>query len=222
MSIYGSLMSRLVVASVKDYLFFYAVGLLVITVFDSGASVAHNFVEHGHEGELPYYLSLPISRTGFLVAQSLYGVSDTLIKIFPPLLGIMYFMGRLTAPGVLFALVALVLLGMGISGLLVSLSFIAFKSVDIYNMVIAALSALLIRFSTVFYPLIFIPNFYSPVSVFNPLTYGADLTRWILGFDPGILVNPVLAVAVVTAVAIGTLVLSAGIVGKLVEGIKSG
>lgn len=215
-------MSKLVANNVKDYLFFYAVGLLVITTFDSGASVAHNFVEHGHEGELPYYLSLPISRTGFLVAQALYGVSDTLIKILPPLLGIMYFMGRLTVLGALFAVLALVLLGIGISGLLVSMSFIAFKSVDIYNAVIAGLSAILIRFSTVFYPLIFIPNFYSPISVFNPLTYGADLTRWVLGFDPAFLVNPILAAAVVTAVAIGTLSLSAGIVDKIIEGVKSG
>ena len=52
-TIYGSLMSRLVLGKVQDYFFFYAVGLLVITVFDSGTSVAHNFVEHGHEGELP-------------------------------------------------------------------------------------------------------------------------------------------------------------------------
>jgi ABC-type polysaccharide/polyol phosphate export permease len=214
-------MSQLVSDKVPNYFFFYAIGLLVITVFDSGASVAHNFVEHGHEGELRYYLSLPISRPGFLVAQSLYGVSDTLIKILPPLLGILYFMGRLTVPSVLYALVALVLLGMGISGLLVSMSFIAFKSVDIYNAAIAGLSALLIRFSTVFYPGIFMPDFYSPISSFNPLTYGGDLARWLLGYNPRFLADPLVGVAVVTALALGTLVLSAGIVDKLIEGVKA-
>ncbi len=222
MAVYGSLMSKLVAGTVQNYLFFYAVGLLVITVFDSGASVAHNFVEHGHEGELPYYLSLPISRAGFLLAQTLYGVADTTFKMLPPLLAILFFMGRLTVPSVIFAILALLLLGMGISGIMVSMSFIAFKSLDIYNAVIAGLSALLVRFSTVFYPLIFMPNFYSPVSLFNPLTYGADLTRWLLGFDPGLLLNPVLAVAVVSAVAVGTLALSAGIVDRMIEGVKAG
>ncbi len=101
------------------------------------------------------------------------------------------------------------------------MSFIAFRSVDIYSAVLAGLSALLVRFSTVFYPLILMPNFYSPVSFLSPLTYGADLTRWLVGFDPQFLLNPILAAAVVTAVAVGTLSLSAGIVDKIIEGVKA-
>ena len=80
---------------------------------------------------------------------------------------------------------------------------------------------MIVRFSTVFYPLIFMPSFYSPISVFSPLTYGADLTRWVLGFDPNFLLNPILAAAVVTGVAIGTLSLSARIVDKVIEGVKA-
>jgi hypothetical protein len=51
---------------------------------------------------------------------------------------------------------------------MVSLSFIAFKAVDIYLAVLAGLSALLVRFSTVFYPLAVMPNYYSPISVLSP------------------------------------------------------
>lgn len=221
-TVYGSLMSRLVSGTVQNYLFYYSIGLMVITVFDSGASIGRHFVEHAHEGELPYYLSLPISRRGFLAAQALYGVTDTMLKVLPPLLGILAFMGRLTVQGAFFAVVALLLLGLGISGIMISMSFIAFKSVDIYSAIIAGLSALLVRFSTVFYPLIFMPSFYSPVSYLSPLTYGADLTRWFLGFDPQFLLNPLLAAAVVTAVAIGTLTLSARIVDNIIEGVKAG
>jgi len=57
--------------------------------------------------------------------------------------------------------------------------------------------------------------------VFSPLTYGADLTRWVLGFDPKFLLNPILAAAVVTGVAVGTLSLSARIVDKVIEGVKA-
>src|SRR2546425_9724639 len=110
--VFGSLMARLVAGTVQDYLFFYGIGLMVITVFDSGASVGRNFVEHAHEGELPYYLSLPISRRGFLAAQALYGVADTMLKTLPPLLGILFFMGRLTVLGAFFAVLALLLLGL--------------------------------------------------------------------------------------------------------------
>ncbi len=220
-AIYGSLMSRLVSVNVPDYFFFYAIGLMVIIVFDSGADVGRHFVEHAHEGELPYFLSLPISRRGFLASQALYGVANTMIKILPPLLGVLYFVGRLTVLGALFAAVALFLLGLGITGIMISFSFIAFKSIDIYSAVIAGLSALLVRFSTVFYPLIFLPNFYSPLSLLSPLTYGADLTRWVLGFNPSQLLDPTIAALVITGIAIGTLSLSARIVDKIIEGVKA-
>jgi ABC-2 type transport system permease protein len=221
MTIYGSLMGSLVGSNIPDYFFFYAIGLMIITVFDGGSQVGRHLVENAHSGELPYYLSLPISRRGFLAALSLYGIANTMLRILPPLLVILALLGRLTVQGAVFATVAMFLLGLGISGIMVSMSFIAFKSVDIYSALIAGLSALLIRFSTVFYPLILMPNYYSPVSALNPLTYGADLTRWVLGYDPGRLLNPLLAAAVVTAVAVGTLSLSAGIIDKVIEGVKA-
>ncbi len=64
LAVYGSLMSRLVSVKVPDYFFFYAIGLMVIIVFDSGADVGRHFVEHAHEGELPYFLS-PSPGEGF-------------------------------------------------------------------------------------------------------------------------------------------------------------
>jgi hypothetical protein len=42
----------------------------------------------------------------------------------------------------------------------------------------------------------------------------------VLGFDPNLLLNPVLAVAVVTAVAIGTMSMSALVMDKIIEGVK--
>src|SRR5437867_12722064 len=108
-----------------------------------------------------------------------------------------------------------------ISGKIVSIYYIEFQSVYIYSAFLAGLSALIVRFSTVFYPLILMPSFYSPISVFSPLTYGADLTRWVLAFDPNFLLNPILAAAVVTGVAVGTLSLSAKIVDKVIEGVKA-
>src|SRR3989475_7165547 len=105
---------------------------------------------------------------------------------------------------------------------MVSLSFIAFKAVDIYMAVLAGLSALLIRFSTVFYPLAVMPNYYSPVSVLSPLTYGADLTRWVLGFDPKYLLNPVLAAGVGTALAVLFLCLFSRGLGKIKKRSKKG
>jgi hypothetical protein len=221
LAIYGSLMSKLVSPNFPNYFFFYGIGLMIIIVFESAEDVGRHFVENAHEGELPYFLSLPVSRGGFLISQALYGVVNTLVKVAPPLLIVLLLWGNLTIVGALFSLLTLFLLGLGITGIMVSLSFIAFKAVDIYLAVLAGLSALLVRFSTVFYPLAFMPSNYSPVSVLSPLTYGADLTRWALGFDPRYLLNPILAAVVVTALAVSTLSLSARIVDKIIEGVKA-
>ena len=221
LAIFGSLMSRLVVGTIEDYFFFYSIGLIVIIVFEAGADLGRHFVEHAREGELPYFLSLPISRRGLFAANALYGATNTVIRVLPPLAVTLVLLGRFSIAGLVFALFALFLLGLGISGIMISMSFIAFKSVDIYIALVAGLSALLIRFSTVFYPIILMPDIYEPVSYFSPLTYGADLTRWLLGFDPGFLINPTFALAIVIAVVVGTLSLSVTIVERIIEGVKT-
>src|SRR5437879_13531679 len=77
--IFGSLMSHLVQSTkVQDYFFFYGVGLMVITVFDTGSFVCRRFVERAHEGELPYSLSLPNARRGFFDMHSIYCVVEAI------------------------------------------------------------------------------------------------------------------------------------------------
>jgi ABC-type polysaccharide/polyol phosphate export permease len=73
----------------------------------------------------------------------------------------------------------------------------------------------------VFYPLIFLPSSYATAAIFSPLTYGSDLVRLILGFDPSMLVDPRIAVAILTALAVSTLGISAVLLQRLVEGVKS-
>jgi len=219
LAIYGSLMSKLVV--VEDYFFFYSIGLIVIIVFESSADLGRHFVEHAREGELPYFLSLPISRRGLFAANALYGATNTVIRVLPPLAITLAILGRFSVQGIVFTMIALFLLGLGISGLMISMSFIAFKSVDIYIALVAGLSALLIRFSTAFYPIGRIPPIYQPASYATPLTYGADLSRWVLGYDPQLLLNPTVALVIVIAVAVGTISLSMTIMGRIIEGVKA-
>src|SRR5881628_2783369 len=90
LAVYGSLMSKLVGSNLPNYFFFYSIGLMIIVVFESAEDVGRHFVEHAHEGELPYFLSLPVSRSGFLVAQAIYGVVNTLVKVAPPLLAVLF------------------------------------------------------------------------------------------------------------------------------------
>ena len=59
--VYGAMLSQLV-TGIEDYRQFFAVGLVIMITFDMASHTGRHFVEHAHEGRLPYLLSLPISR----------------------------------------------------------------------------------------------------------------------------------------------------------------
>jgi ABC-type polysaccharide/polyol phosphate export permease len=221
--IYGAIISQLVKAqAIGNYQQFYAVGFVVMMTFDIGSHAGRSFVEHAHEGRLPYLLSLPISRSRLFLAITLQGGAELAIMLTVPLTLTLSLLGNLTAVSVAAAIATLFCLGFGVAGLMLGLSFIAFKSSDMYSAIVTGLSTIIIRFSTVLYPLIFMPPGYASVAALSPLTYGADLVRFLLGFNPGILLDPVYAVAVLTALAVSTLGLGAFLLQRLVEGVKSG
>ncbi len=218
--IYGALISRLV-TGISNYQQFYAVGYVVLMTFEIGSHTGRSFVEHAHEGRLPYLLSLPISRTKLFLSIALQGGAELALLLTVPLAIALSLLSNLTIFSVIIAIATLFFLGFGVAGLMLGLSFIAFKSSDLYSAITIVLSTIIIRFSTVLYPLMFLPAGYASVAVFSPLTYGADLVRFLLGFDPSMLLNPTYAVAVLTGLAVSTLGLSALLLQRLVEGVKS-
>ncbi|MCK4440135.1 hypothetical protein KAU85_04035 [Candidatus Bathyarchaeota archaeon] len=218
--VYGTMISQLV-TGIGNYRQFFAVGLVIMITFDMGSHVGRHFVEHAHEGRLPYLLSLPISRSKLFLTIALQGGTELALMLAVPLTVTLLIIGNLTWVSVVACVLALFLLGFGVAGLMLALSFIAFKSSDLYTAIVTGLSTIIIRFSTVLYPFIFLPPQYASVAAFSPLTYGSDLIRFFLGFDPSILLNPYYAVSVVAALAVSTLGLGTFLVQRLVEGVKS-
>lgn len=221
LAIYGALISRLVTVPGLNYLQFYAVGFVVMMTFDMGSHTGRHFVEEAHEGRLPYMLSLPIPRSTLFLTIALQGGAELALMLSVPLIITLAFIGNLTVISVAAAVATLFWLGFGVAGLMLAFSFIAFKSTDVYSAITAAVSTLIIRFSTVLYPFIFLPASYASAALLSPLTYGADLVRLFLGFDPRMLLNPVYAVVALTALAISTLSLGVLLLQRLVEGVKS-
>jgi len=199
--VYGQLISSLVNPAVMtNYYFYYGTGILIIMTFNVSTWAGRRFVEGAHEGRLRYLLSLPFTRGELFLEQVLLGLAVNLIRIGPPLV-LMLWLAKM--PPIMLATSVAVLLAMsfGIMGIMISLSFIAFKSFDIFSAIVASTSAILIRFSTVLYPLALMPSAYGTVARFNPLTYGSDLLRDALNFNISSLLNPNLAAFVVAAVA---------------------
>jgi ABC-type polysaccharide/polyol phosphate export permease len=218
--IYGAILSQLV-TGISNYLQFYAVGFIIILTFDVGSHTGRHFVEHAHDGLLPYLLSLPISRSKLFLAITFQGGAELLLMLAVPLTVTLSIIGNLTAFSVAMVVATLFCLGFGVAGLMLGLSFIAFKSSDLYSAITILAGTVVIRFSTVLYPLIFLPPGYASVAIFSPLTYGADLVRLLLGFDPSMLLNPTYAAAVIVALAVSTLGLGMFLLQRLVEGVKS-
>ncbi len=222
--VYGAIISQLVSTQALpglDYRQFYAVGLVIMVTFEMGTHTGRHFVEHAHEGRLPYLLSLPISRSKLFLTIALQGATELALMLAVPLTVTLLLIGNLTWISVVACILALFFLGFGVAGLMLGLSFIAFKSSDLYTAFVTGLSALIIRFSTVLYPFIVLPPQYASAAVFSPLTHGADLVRFILGFDPSILLDPYIGVAVLAALAVCTLGLGVVLAQRLVEGVKS-
>jgi hypothetical protein len=220
-SVYGAMISQLVSFPGLDYRQFYAVGLVIMTTFEMGSHTGRHFVEHAHEGRLPYLLSLPISRSKLFLTIALQGGTELALMLAVPLTVTLLIIGNLTYVSVVACILALFFLGFGVAGLMLGLSFIAFKSSDLYAAIVTGLSAIIVRFSTVLYPFIVLPAQYASAAAFSPLTYGSDLVRFILGFDPSLLLNPYYSVAVLSALAVSTLGLGVVLAQRLVEGVKS-
>lgn len=219
--VYGAMISQLVNIPGLDYRQFFAVGLVIMIAFHMASHTGRHFVEHAHEGRLPYLLSLPISRSKLFLAIAFQGATELALMLVVPLTVTLSIIGNLTWISVVACILTLFFLGFGIAGLMLGLSFIAFKSSDLYTAIVTGLSAIIIRFSTVLYPFIVLPPQYASAAAFSPLTYGSDLVRFILGFEPSYLLNPYIAVAVLVGLAVCTLGLGVVLVQRLVEGVKS-
>lgn len=217
--VYGQLVSRLVVV-LSNYYVYYGTGLIIIMTFNIGSWAGRRFVESAHEGRLRYVLSLPVARGQLFLEQVLLGLVVNVVRVGPPLV-LLSVIGGMPLPVLAVSLVVLLLMSVGVMGIMISLSFVAFKSFDIYSAIVASMSALLLRFSTILYPLAFMPSSYASVSLVNPLTYGADLFRGVLGIDTAQLLNPELSAFVVIAVGIATLTVGTMLVPRVLEGVKS-
>jgi ABC-2 type transport system permease protein len=219
--VYGQLVSRLVLPSaLPDYYLYYGTGLLIIMTFNVATWSGRRFVEGAHEGRLRYILSLPIRRGELFLEQLVLGLIANVVRIGPPLVVVLWLNG-MPAVMLLTSLAVLLSMSLGVMGIMISLSFIAFKSFDIYSAIVATASALLLRFSTVLYPLGLMPNAYASAARFNPLTYGSDLLRNVMNIDVSQLLNPGSSAFIVAAVGVTMLTLGMAIIPSTLEGVKS-
>lgn len=189
--IFGLAVSRIVVV-MPDYYHYYAMGVIVMTMYSVAIFTGYEIYDEADEGFVEYLLSLPITRRELVLGRSIAGGLRSFIFMSPIIAGFLLIMGVWDPFKLLTALAALYGFAFGVSGLSITLAA-ALKSGDRFDIVMGALDAFIVRLSSALYPQAFMPGPISTASTFNPLTYATDLFRWSLNFDPKFLSNPAVA-----------------------------
>jgi ABC-2 type transport system permease protein len=192
--IFGLAVSRIVIA-MQDYYYYYAMGVIVMTMYSVAIFTGYEIYDEADEGYVEYLLSLPITRRELVTGRSLAGGLRSFIFMSPIIAGFLILIGINDPFKILTALVALYGFAFGVSGLSITLA-VGLKAGDRFDIIMGALDAFIVRLSSALYPQAFMPGPIAVLSQFNPLTYATDLFRWSLNFNTSYLANPGLAIIV--------------------------
>jgi ABC-2 type transport system permease protein len=171
-----------------NYFRFLAPGIVAMGLFAAAFVIGREVNMETRRGYNFYLLSLPITRAELVFGRMIAGGLRGLIYGIPLLILAMFILRFPSVLEIAFMLVAMYLLGMGISGLAISLAVIL-RSFERFTTARSLLYLLLIFWSTVFYPLpvlqqIFKGNLLIFAEV-NPLSTVSDLLRgYLMGTPP--------------------------------------
>jgi ABC-2 type transport system permease protein len=172
-----------------NYFKFVSPGIVAVGLFAAAFVIGREVNNETRRGYNQYLLSLPIRRSELIVGRMIAGGLRGLIYAIPLLLLAMLI---LTFPSITqlgLIIVAMFLLGMGISGLAISLAVIL-RSFERFTTARSLIYLLLIFCSTVFYPITVLQQLFGgSLVVFaraNPLSAVSDLLRGYLMGTPAV------------------------------------
>ncbi len=171
-----------------NYFQFLAPGVATMGLFAAAFVIGREVNNETRRGYNQYLLSLPLRRSELVLGRMIAGGLRGLMYAFPLLvlaMVILKFPSPVEFASILFAMY---LLGMGLSGLAISLA-VALRSFERFTTARSLLYLLLVFCSTVFYPLIvlqqILPGSLILFAQWNPLSTVSDLVRgYLIGTPP--------------------------------------
>ncbi len=164
-----------------DYFQFFVPAVVVTGIFAAALDVGRRIFLALRDGNVQYYLSLPVSTEGLVAAYLLAGGMTGLVYSGPLLIMTILLLGTDAIFNVLIMLPFLLVLAVGLSGLAAGLAAIASTRGEFFYAYQQLLQTLLLVFSTVFYPAYilerYLPSFLVVVASANPLSLAADGLR---------------------------------------------
>jgi len=171
-----------------NYFKFLAPGIATMGLFAAAFVIGREVNMETRRGYNQYLLSLPLRRSELVFGRMVAGGARGLLYAIPLLILAMVILRFPSAIEIGLILFAMYLLGMGISGLAISLA-VALRSFERFTTARSLLYLLLVFCSTVFYPISVlqqVPN--GPLILFariNPLSTVSDLLRgYMMGTPP--------------------------------------
>lgn len=170
-----------------NYFAFYAPGVVVTGLFFASFDVGRRVHLGLTEGVSQYYLSLPLSLDGLVLAHLLSaGLGGTIYAGILTVIA-MTFLPRLVSLSTLVLIPYLFLLSMGLAGIAAALNLFS-KAGERYWVFADGIQTALVGLSTIAYPITTVSSFL-PVPLvtlieLNPLTQGAEALRSVVNGAP--------------------------------------
>ena len=171
-----------------NYFKFVAPGIVAVGLFAAAFVIGREVNNETRRGYNQYLLSLPVRRFELIIGRMIAGGLRGLIYAIPLLVLAMLILTFPSVPQLGLIIFAMFLLGMGISGLAISLA-VMLRSFERFTTARSLIYLLLIFCSTVFYPITILQQlFKGALIVFaeaNPLSTVSDLLRgYLMGTPP--------------------------------------
>jgi len=204
------------------YYEYYLFGAYTALLFSISMFRGYEIAEEFEEGIIEYQLSLPIKRRILAIGRTIGGGIASFIYTLPMMLFILLLLGITNPVLIAIAILSALAFSIGIVGLAINIVF-GLKSGDKTDILFGVVDALLVRLSTIFYPLpflsVFPPYFYA--AMYNPLSNMADFLRALFFFqDLKIFIHapPENLISYIVGLAVGLSILAMLFIERRVEG----
>lgn len=163
-----------------DYYSFYLLGVYVAALYVSGISRGYAITEEFDDGLVEYHLSLPVERRVLVLGRILGSSLAALFSTIPMMLIVLLALRSFNVLSILVSILAAYIFSIGVSSLVIAV-VMKFKSMDATDILFGAIDAILVRLSSIFYPLPVVEatglTVYYYAALVNPLSSMADFLR---------------------------------------------
>jgi len=166
-----------------DYYYFYILGVYTTLLYSASIARGYMIADEFDDGIVEYHLALPVRRNILAVGRVIGSSISTIIFTFPMMLIVYMVLGVHDILVILVSLLSALVFSMGVVSFVIMIVFTV-KSTDLTDIIVGAIDALLVRLSTVFYPLpVIMATGIAPyyiAALANPISHMADFLRILL------------------------------------------